>query len=560
MKLGISIRIFVSFVLALIWFVAIYSPAPAFAETKTILVGDFVNETGDAKWDTVGSALAGSIAVKLGHVKSIKVINEEARRRVMAEQRFGMSGFVDVATAADVGRLSGATHIVYGTYTLVGDDLMAFAYLVNCATGVQEGSCQSVRNRNSTAALINEITEKMLGEIGATATDAEIVRIEKEDIGRTIDTLALQGEIDGILYKNGLMRLDIPKDELLYAKDLCEKILEVEPENTVVLNDIGNIWGSDNGLDDDDKAIYYYEKALQIDPNYALAHYNLGVELHAKGDLDGAIREYRKVMVIDQDDADAHNNLGAALYNKGDLDGAIREYREAIQIDPDYALAYDNLYNALKKSGGLDLVIREFREALRIDPDCALAHKKLGLALFLKGDYDGCIREYRDALRIDPDLKEIRYDIGLTLEMKGDFEGAIREYREAVWVDPDDIRARRCLGSALHGKGDLEGAIHEYRIAIRIDPDDRAAPHFLLGLVLYDKGDFEGAIREYREAIRIDPDYAYEHYQLAVALYEIGKYTEAWEHIIIAMELNLPVGIGSYFIEDLEEASGYNPL
>ena len=464
MSLGSSIRIFVSFVLALIWFIAIYSPATAFAETKTILVGDFVNETGDAKWDTVGSALAGSIAVKLGHVKSIKVINEEHRRRVMAEQRFGMSGFVDAETAAEVGKLAGATHIVYGTYTLVGDDLMAFSYLVNCATSVQEGSCQSSRNMNSTAALINEIAELMLGEIGATATTAEIVRIENEDIGRTMDTLALRGEISQILYEKGTMRRNIPRDELLYAKDLCEKILEVEPENLNVLNDIGNIWGG--RLEDYDKAIRFFEKALSIDPDLAEAHNNLGVVLTDKGDLDGAIREYREAIRIDPDHAGAHSNLGVALKDKGDLEGAIREYHEAIRIDPDYAYARYNIGTALFAKGDIDGAIREYREAIRIDPDYVSAHNNLGFALYYKGDLDGAIREYREAIRIDPDDAVAYYGLGNALGNKGDIDGAIVELRKAVNIKQDyalawlalalnyckkydDVQARFCCNEAM---------------------------------------------------------------------------------------------------------------
>ena len=65
------------------------------------------------------------------------------------------------------------------------------------------------------------------------------------------------------------------------------------------------------------------------------------------GQLDEAIAEYRKALQIQPDYAEAHNNLGIALYDKRQLDEAIAEYRKALQIQPDYAMAHNNLGNAL---------------------------------------------------------------------------------------------------------------------------------------------------------------------------------------------------------------------
>ena len=427
---------------------ALASPASAQSSgaRKVVLVGNFVNETGDPKWDGVGIGIANSIAVKLGNVKSITVTNEEARRRVMAEQRFGQSGFVNEQTAAETGRLVGATHIAYGTYTLAGDQLMAYAYLVNCATAMQEGACEAYSKTDATAALINELSLGLVGKLGATATEAEIVKVEREDTGKTIDTLTLMGKAGTIMYdEKGAMRRNLSESELMQAKNIYEQILAVEPENTGALNSLGNVWGSNDGLGDDDKAITYFRKVLVIDSDYAVVHNNLGIALKAKGDLDGAIAEYRKALAIDPDYAVAHNNLGIAFYDKGNIDGAIAEYRKALAIDPDIAEAHNNLGLALAMKGDLDGAIAEYRKALAIDPDIAVRHYNLGIALADKRDLDGAIIEYRKALAIDPDIAAAWFNLGLALRAAGrnsEASDAFRNYIECSPGDPDGDHAQ----------------------------------------------------------------------------------------------------------------------
>ena len=60
-----------------------------------------------------------------------------------------------------------------------------------------------------------------------------------------------------------------------------------------------------------------YRRAIEIDPDHTLAHYNLGIAFEAQGDLDEAIASYRKAIASDPDYARAHHNLGIALRSQG---------------------------------------------------------------------------------------------------------------------------------------------------------------------------------------------------------------------------------------------------
>jgi tetratricopeptide (TPR) repeat protein len=88
-----------------------------------------------------------------------------------------------------------------------------------------------------------------------------------------------------------------------------------------------------------------------------------------KGRVDEAIAEHQKALQIKPDYAEAHNNLGNVLFQKGNVDEAIIQLQQAVQITPDNAKAHNNLGNALLKKDRIDEAIAHYQMALQIKPD-----------------------------------------------------------------------------------------------------------------------------------------------------------------------------------------------
>ena len=105
-----------------------------------------------------------------------------------------------------------------------------------------------------------------------------------------------------------------------------------------------------------------------------------------------AIASYHKVLEIDPQHAAAHINLGTLYYNRQEFGLAERHYRHAIEADPRYALAYFDLGNVLDETGRVQEAIATYKTALQLAPTYADAHYNLALA-FEK------IREPRKALK-----------------------------------------------------------------------------------------------------------------------------------------------------------------
>jgi tetratricopeptide (TPR) repeat protein len=105
-----------------------------------------------------------------------------------------------------------------------------------------------------------------------------------------------------------------------------------------------------------------------------------------------AIVTYQQVLQLDPEHAAAHINLGTLHYNRQEYGLAEEHYRRAIQIDPRYALAYFDLGNVLDETGRVTEAIQTYQTALQLAPTYADAHDNLALA------YEQ-IREPRKALK-----------------------------------------------------------------------------------------------------------------------------------------------------------------
>ena len=93
-----------------------------------------------------------------------------------------------------------------------------------------------------------------------------------------------------------------------------------------------------------------------------------------------AIAVYERVLELDPQHAAAHINLGTLYYNRQDYSAAEEHYRGAIQIDPRYALAYFDLGNVLDETGRVGDAIQTYITALQLAPTYADAHYNLALA------------------------------------------------------------------------------------------------------------------------------------------------------------------------------------
>jgi type II secretory pathway predicted ATPase ExeA/tetratricopeptide (TPR) repeat protein len=251
-----------------------------------------------------------------------------------------------------------------------------------------------------------------------------------------------------------------------------------------------------------DAAVTAFGQAIEIDPSYAEAHYNLGLARLRQGDLEGAVQAFRKVVSIRADNEDAYRHLGVALWKQGQLEEAVAAFRKAVALNPNDPLAHHNLALALRDQGALDEAIEELRQAIALDPGDAIA----------------------------------QHNLGITLRDKGRTGEAIEAYRKAIELNPRDALAYRNLGAAFLSENRFDDAIYVLQQALFLTPDDPQI-HNSLGFALRSTNRPEAAMAAFSKAIELDPDYALAHYNLALSLGHLGRKEEARREFDLAQQL-----------------------
>ena len=129
---------------------------------------------------------------------------------------------------------------------------------------------------------------------------------------------------------------------------------------------------------------------------------NYGVILNDLGKLQDAELSTRKAIEINPDFADAHYNLGNTLKNLGKFQEAKISYSKAIEIKPNFAKAYSNLGIILNYLGNSQEALVSLRKAIKLNPNLPFAHRELAICLYLLGNTSSALNSMVKANLIDP--------------------------------------------------------------------------------------------------------------------------------------------------------------
>jgi tetratricopeptide (TPR) repeat protein len=206
-------------------------------------------------------------------------------------------------------------------------------------------------------------------------------------------------------------------------------------------------------------------RALEVAPNSAKVHFNLGGVYLDRGLYDAAARELEASLAI-LPSARVHRSLGTAYVRKGLVEAAAEEYRKALQLDPRDAETHNNLGYVLLNQGLIEKAIPALETAILLDPKLADAHYTLGRALAEQERWPQAIAAYQEARRLKPDFVEASYALGLALEEDGQYRASAEAFEEALRLKPELKMAHRRLAKLYGGKlGDPAKAQEHLRLA-----------------------------------------------------------------------------------------------
>ena len=195
-----------------------------------------------------------------------------------------------------------------------------------------------------------------------------------------------------------------------------------------------------------------WRKALELQPDEASAHYNLGLSLFQSGLAIEAIEHYERALELSPEYPEAHNNLGSALTSLGRLDEAIVHFRKAVDLDPTRIGAQTNLGTTLAQKGQFAEAIPHFEMAIERDPDNAETRSSMGWALAMTGRLDEAVGQLERAVAARPEIPEYQFNLARALAAQSRFREAIPHFEKAVQLSAASQPAMLDLLAGAYGE------------------------------------------------------------------------------------------------------------
>jgi len=302
------------------------------------------------------------------------------------------------------------------------------------------------------------------------------------------------------------------------AQALYEQILSRTPDQPDALHLLGLVAFQTNHHQ---RAAELIRRATAVRP--AATYYNsLGAVLIELGQADEALTAFDKAIELQPDYAEAHNNRGNALLKQRRGERAIAAYQAAIRIKPDYAQAYSNLAHSLHLQGAWTAAAEACRKAISLAPQSAEAHHNLGMILAVQGQYAQAVAELQRAIELRPQFPAACNSLGNAYKGLGDLTAAEEAYRNAIALNATDAMVYHNLGELLVARGEHDAAAKAYQQAIGLQPTF-ASGHRALGDLYRSQGRQVEAVACYQEALKSAPYEPQIHYGLAQTYRDLGK-------------------------------------
>jgi len=187
------------------------------------------------------------------------------------------------------------------------------------------------------------------------------------------------------------------------------------------------------------KAIEYFEQAIALDPNYALAYSGLA-DCYAvdSSPVKGQEKILKlraaanKALEIDGSLGEPHAALANVYWNERDWAGAEREFKRAIELNPNYATARQWYAELLTSLGRHEEAIAEIKRAREYDPLSLVINSDMIYILTMARRYDEAIAQAKKTLEMEPGWTTARYFLAQVYVFKGIYEESLAEEEKAL--------------------------------------------------------------------------------------------------------------------------------
>jgi eukaryotic-like serine/threonine-protein kinase len=315
--------------------------AQALTEKDTVVLSDFTNTTGDAIFD---DTLKTALNVSLRQSPFLNVLSDSEVAKTLQQMTRPASTKLTPEVARELCQRAGSKAYLAGSVGSLGSQYVLGLKAVDCRSG------DTLAQEQVTAAS----KEKVLDTLGEAASKL------RGELGESLATV---------------QKLDVPLEQATTSSLEALKAYS-----------LGNKAQTEKG---DAAALPYHERAIQLDPNFAVGYEALGSDYNNLGELGRASEYYTRAFQLREHASEREKEgIAASYYSSvtGELNKAAQTYQDEIESYPRRAAGYANLGIVFAQQGQYEKAAEITRQAVRLAPDYVwydnLANQTLALQRF----------------------------------------------------------------------------------------------------------------------------------------------------------------------------------
>lgn len=419
---------------------------------RRLAVMYFDNQSNTPELDWLREGLADMLITSLSRSKQLTVLDRQQLRHLLERIGYAPGKRVQLEEALDIARRSRAEAVVLGSFAKLGEKVRIDVEIHDTSSGrLLAAETMNVDRVEQILTQVDLLALKLASHLGSTPTEQE---------KKVVLTEMLTDNLEAYRYYS----LALEKAQGFANTEaiaLLEKAVALDPNFAMAHARIGYSYALTWAYAD--QARPYLEKAFQL--SHRLTEKDrLNIQAWyaiANRDFPQAVEMFRNIIAQYPLEAEAYQRLGRLLIGEEQLEEAIEILQQGLVIDNEAKEIYNTLGNAYSRLGRHTEAIAAHERYVALAPESANAHDSLGLSYQWAGQYELAIAEYTRALALNP-----RFDVAIVHRanvyfQQGRYREALEQYQHYIKNAPSDLERARGFDSIIHiylKKGDLERA------------------------------------------------------------------------------------------------------
>lgn len=404
---------------------------------QPLVVMYFENQSASPDLDWLREGLADMLITDLSRSKKLTVLGRQQLQLLLERINHKQGNTIGLDEALNIGRRSQAEAIVMGSFGRLGDKIHIDAKLYDSHRAELLAAERITLDRpEQILTEVGLLSLKLAARLGASPDDQE-TKLNLADV--------MTNNLEAFRYYS----LAVEKAQANHNSEaiaLLEKAIALDPEFAMAYARIGYVYAVTWAFAE--KARPYLEKAFKLsarltekDRLYITAWYST-----ANLDYPAAIEAFKQIIAQYPLEVEAYLKLGNALSGEERCEEAVDVLNRGLVIDAEAKDLYNRLGLVYLELGRHDEAIAAHQRYLQLAPNEPNAHDSLGLSFQAFGQYDEAIAEYNRALALNRAFDVAIIHLGNLYFQQGRYREAISQFRRYAQVAPSELEKSRGYG------------------------------------------------------------------------------------------------------------------